>query len=155
VLLSKRKDALFQIRVQNGEIIGVYYKDIDDSRKPRATYAYKFTKVPIIESYNPETANFAPREIHSQFALFARFIEGFLLMGTNAGTHSYRTADKYTRDIIMNTLKELAVKLGVSVETYHGFGGQHQNTGFDNDLPFGNDNHMPSIDEVNSLEGIL
>lgn len=156
VLLSKRKDSMLQIRVQDGDVFAVYMKNIDANRQPGATFIYKFSKVPVIEKYNPETSEFEAREIHAHFALFIKFVEAAILMGTHASTHSYRYANKYVTDLTLNTLKSMAVKMGVTVETYQpSYGGNQPNTGFD--LPFGSEEttQMPTIEEVNSFDGIF
>jgi hypothetical protein len=156
VLLSKRNDSMFQIRHENGEICGLYYKNIDAERHPGSTFVYKFPKVAVIEKYNPTVGEFESKEVNAQFALFIKFLEAAILMGTHATTHSYRYANKYVTDLMMNTLKSMASKMGVTVETYHPYNNQQSSSGF-NDLPFGGDNNMsvPSIEEVNTLDGIL
>lgn len=153
VLLSKRKDSLFQIRVQDGEVYAVYLKNIDANRHPGATYVYKFSKIPVIENYNPETSQFESRHIHAHFTLFIKFLEAAVLMGAHASTHSYRYANKYITDIILNTLKSMAAKMGVTIETYTPSGNQQSsNSGFE--LPFDNATNPP-IEEVDSFDGIF
>jgi len=157
VFTSKRKDAIFAIIVQDGEPHLAYYKDIDADRKPKSTHVFTFTRTAIIEHYDPAGSSFEQNEIHAQFTLFIKMLEGFTLLTNNITTHSYRHANKYTTDKIFLYLSELAKKMGVTIDTgYSSYGAS--SGGYSNEqLPFGNDTEtsMPSINEVSTLDGML
>ena len=154
VFLNRRNDAIFEIRVQQGEVYLVYYKEIGEDRVPKSTHVFKCQKTAVVERYNPDGSYFEKSESHSYFMLFCKYLESGLYDMNNSSTHSYRRANYYTTNKIFTYLEGLAAKLGVTVEnrSYH----QPTNNAFmemnnsdAEELPF------PVNNTATSLEGML
>lgn len=157
VFTSKRKDGILEIMVQEGTPYLVLYKDIDEDRKPKQTFLFKFEETVIIEKYDVKTTDFTQSSIHAYFTLFIKLLESFVLLSNDMSTHSFRHANKYTTDKIFQDLMEIAKKLGVTFESKYSNNSTPQNSGaFDNELPFGTTGSiLPDINDVGSLDGLL
>ena len=149
VFLNRRKDSIFEIRVQNGEVYLCFYKGINEDRVPAESYIFKCQKSPIIEGYSADgSTDFAQEEVQSFFLLFCKYLDAGIYDVHNSSAHSFRR----NSNSIFNYLKGIAAKLGVSLE--------HRNqstSGFMNvteteneELPF---NDYSS--ESTSLDGLL
>jgi hypothetical protein len=121
VFLNRRNDAIFEIRVQQGEVYFVYYKEIGEDRVPKSTHVFKCQKTAFVEKYNPDGSYFEKSESHSYLMLFCKYLDAGLYDMNNSSTHSFRRANYYTTNKIFNYLEGLAAKLGVTVEnrSYH------------------------------------
>ena len=117
VFLNKAKNAIFEIRVQSGDVYLVYYKNIGEDRTPGETFAFKCQRTQIIESYNPDGSSFEQSSVEGYFALFCKYLESGIYDLHNASAHAYRKANSYTISSIFNYLKSIAVKLGVTMES--------------------------------------
>lgn len=141
VCTSMRKDAVFEIRVEGDSIYAAYHKEINpETRLPRKSVLYKFGKTPVLEKYDAATGGFNMDEIQAQFLLFAKMLEGFLLVGGNGNiAHGYRLQEKYTTDKILAALEALAGNFGIAAPASGGYTGgpaQIVETNSLSDLPF-------------------
>ena len=116
VFLNRRNDAIFEIRVQNGDVYLVYYKEIGEDRVAKSTHVFKCQKTTLIEKYATDGSHFEKSEAHSFFMLFCKYLESGVFDMNNSSTHSFRRANHYTTNKIFNYLEALAAKLGVSLE---------------------------------------
>jgi len=155
VFLNRRNDAIFEIRVQHGDVYLVYYKEIGEDRVAKSTHVFKCQKTMCIEKYNPDGSYFEKAEAHSFFMLFCKYLESGVFDMNNSSTHSFRRANNYTTNKIFNYLEGLAAKLGVSVEnrSYHAAAANafmDMNTSNDeNGMPFS------MVNTTTTLDGIL
>lgn len=154
VFLNKRKDAIFNIRVQQGDVYLIYYKDINENRIPASTHVFKCSKTELVEKYNPDGSHFEKSFAHSYMMLFCKYLEAGLYDLNHSSTHSFRKANYYTTNKIFSYLEGLAAKLGVTIEnrSYH----PSTNSGF-MDVEDGPE-ELPFSTEVNTsttLEGLL
>lgn len=153
VFLNRRNDAIFEIRVQQGEVYFVYYKEIGEDRVPKSTHVFKCQKTPFIEKYNPDGSYFEKSETHSFLMIFCKYLDAGLYDMNNSSAHSFRRGNYYTTSKIFSYLEGLAAKLGVTVEnrSYH----QASNNAFMSannsdaeELPFQPDNTVTTLDGI-------
>jgi len=161
IFLNKRKDAIFEIRVQQGDIYAVYYKDIGEDRRAKETIVFKFQRTSIIENYNPDGTSFEQNNVEGQFAVFCKYIEAGAFDLHNSSVHSFRKGNYYTTGKIFDYLKGIAAKLGVTVDsgkTYTPNNNNRSNSGFMN-VPDNAGDELPfsegMVPEESSLENIL
>lgn len=116
VFLNKAKTAIFDIRVQNGDVYLVYYKNIGEDRTPGETYAFKCQRTQIVESYNPDGSTFEQSSVEGYFAVFCKYLESGVYDLHSGAAHGVRKANNYTTTSIFNYLRSIAAKLGVTIE---------------------------------------
>lgn len=159
VFLNKRKDAIFEIRIQGGEIYGIYHKDIGEDRTPKESHVFHFQKTSIVEIYNPDGTSFEQSNVEGQFILFCKYIESGVFDLHKSAAHAIRKGNQYTTSKIFDYLAGIAAKLGVTIErrTFSG-NNQRQSSDFMN-IPDGASEEIPfneaSIPESSSLADIL
>lgn len=145
VFTSIKKDNIFEITTQNGEVFATFHKDIDGNRHPKNSIVFKFGLTPVIERFNPSSGDFEINEIHAQFALFVKMLDAFTSIAVNNSVaHSIRNSNKFVTDKILSQLFEIGTKLGINTNT----GSQ---SGFLDATP----TNTPPIQEMSSLEGML
>lgn len=158
IFLNKRKDSIVEIRVQQGEIYLVYYKEIGEDRKPKDTYTFKFNKTDVVELYNPDGTSFEQSKVEGCFMIFCKYLESGIYDLGNSSAHAMRKANQYTTSAIFNYLKMIAAKLGVTVENSNSGFNRSSNPGFAS-VPAGMKEDVPFVPEIvpteTSLEGIL
>ena len=147
IFLDNKKNRVFEIRVQNGEVFAVYYIDIDADRKPKRTITFKFAKAPIIEKYNPDSGEFELHEAHAQFFLFVKLLSGFLECVSGITAHSHKYTNNYQNNKISRMLEDLCVKMGINITP-------------NKSLPFNNfngseDSAVPVMSETTDLSSLL
>jgi len=145
---NTKKDKVFEIRIQDGDIYALYHFGIDADRHPKKTIVYKFKKSPLIEKYDPASGEFNIVEGHSQFYLFIKQLEGFLTNCNGTVTHDYKNTNRYSNDKLFNLLNEIAVKLGVSVNA-------PQYTSYSNNNTNSTSTASPAIQETTDLSSLL
>lgn len=159
IFLNKRKDAIFEIRIQSGEIYAAYHKDIGEDRSPKESYIFHFQKVPIVESYNPDGTSFEQSNTEGQFILFCKYVEAGVFDLHKSSAHASRKGNQYTISKIFDYLAGISAKLGVTVEkrTFQN-AAQKPTSGFMN-IPDGAGEENPfnesNIPEASSLADIL
>ena len=150
VFLNRRKDSIFEIRVQNGEVYLCFYKGIDENRVPKESYVFKCQKTPIIEGYSTDgSSDFTQDEVQSFFLLFCKYLDAGIYDVHNSSAHSFRR----NSNSIFNYLKGIAAKLGVSLENRS----QQSTSGF-MDIPDNSGDELPFNNyssESTSLDGLL
>lgn len=154
VFTSKRKDAIFEVAVKEGNFYVLYHEGISESRLPKATYVFQFAKTDAIEAYNSSSGEFEKVQIEGQFTLFVKAVEGFADMINNSGAHAQRVTSSYITNKYFSYLNEIATKLGCSVPGSNYSSGAGNNTGFDSELPFG-DNSSGAMTMVDSMDGLF
>ena len=156
IFLNKRKDAIFEIRVQQGEVYLVYYKDIKEDRTPTDTYVFKCNKTNIVENYNPDGTNFEQSNVEGVFMVFCKYLEAGIYDIHNSSAHAFRKGNNYTTTSIFNHLKAIAAKLGATVSSGYSnqnhtpFSADAGTTDLGEDIPF---NEMTQTSE--SLSDLL
>lgn len=152
VFLNKAKTAILEIKVKDGEWFLLYHRDIDEDRKPKESYGFRFEKTDVIEDYKAETGEFAGQQsIDGMFYIFCAYLD----MGINElckpSGHAVRTSTNYTVTSIFNYLKSISQKLGVTVEPAYrrtsGFNASAMNNNED-PLPF----DQPEVEEVEAVD---
>lgn len=117
VFLNKRNDAIFEIRVQDGDVYLVYHKEIGEDRVPKSSHVFKCQKTPVIENYHTDGSHFEKSDTEAYFLLFCRYVDAGIYDLNNSSAHSFRKANYYTTNKIFNYLEGLASKLGVTIES--------------------------------------
>ena len=148
IFLDVKKNRVFEIRVQDGEVYAIYYIDIDAERHPKRTIVYKFSKSPIIEKYNPESGDFEMPEAHSQFYLFTKTLDGFLECINGINTHSHRYTNKYVTDKVFKMLEDISIKLGITITP-------SKSPSWGNSNGSVSEESMPSMTETTDLNSLL
>lgn len=159
IFLNKRKDAIFEIRIQSGELYAIYHKDIGENRTPKESHVFHFQKTSIVETYNPDGSSFEQSNVEGQFILFCKYIEAGVFDLHKSAAHANRKGNQYTISKIFDYLAGISAKLGVTVEkrTFQN-APQRPTSGFMNipdnageEIPF----NESSIPEASSLADIL
>jgi hypothetical protein len=147
IFLDNKKNRVFEIRVQDGEVYAVYYIDIDADRRPKRTITFKFTKAPIIEKYNPESGEFELHEAHSQFFVFVKMLSGFLECISGVTAHAHKFTNNYQNNKVTKMLEDLCVKMGINITSprttpFNNFNGSEETT-------------IPVMSETTDLSNLL
>lgn len=156
IFLNRRKDAIFEIRVQDGDVYLVYYKDIQEDRTPKDTFVFKCNKTCLIENYAPDGSSADQTEVEGFFYLFCKYLQAGVFDLMNSSTHSFRKANAATTTAIFNYLKQIAVKVGATVERAKPYqpapssGFMNSENGEEEELPFSS-----ATPAATSLEGML
>ena len=154
IFINRRKDAIFEVRVQQGDIYLVYYKEIGEDRTPKSTHVFKCQKTQLIESYTPDGSSFEQSNVDSYFMIFAKYLESGIFDLCNSSTHSFRKANYFTTQKIFDYLEGLCAKMGVTVghRTYQ----QASSSGF-MDIPDNAGDELPfqSAPSATPLEGLI
>ena len=116
IFINKRKDAIFEVRVQQGDIYLAYHKDIGEDRTPKESHIFKCSKTPIVESYQVDGSSFEMGAVDGTFMLICKYFEAGIDGVHCADTHGFRVKNYYTTNSIFNYLKSFAAKLGVTVD---------------------------------------
>lgn len=149
VLLNRRKDALFEIRVENGDVYLVYHKEIDENCNPKNSFVFKCQKTDLIESYHVGSMDFVKSSVEGYFAIFCKYIEAGIFDMTGSSAHAFRKGNQYTTNHIFDYLKGIASKLGITIENQHNYNNNQSNSGFMN-VPPETDDELPFLQENNS-----
>lgn len=155
VFLNRRKDSIFEIRVQDGDIYLVYYKEIGEDRTPKSTHVFKCQKTQLIEKYSSDgSSTFEQTNVDGYFMIFYKYLEAGIFDMGNSSTHSYRKANYYVTQKIFNYLEGICAKMGVTIENRSHY--QPSNSGF-MDIPDGSDEELPfqAAPVTTSLDGLL
>lgn len=158
VFLNKAKTAIFEIRVQSGDVYLIYYKNIGSDRKPGETFAFKCQRTQIIESYNPDGSSFDQSSVEGYFAVFCKYIESGIYDLHCGSGHSVRKATAYMTTSIFNYLKAISAKLGVTVESSKQYQSSHMVSNGFMDIPDGSPEEIPfapSEPVRTSMDGLL
>lgn len=115
IFLNKRKDAIFEVRIQQGDIYFIYHKDIKEDRTPTNSYVFKCQKTSIVEGYNPNGSEFSQSEVEGVFMVICKYFESGIFDVHNSATHAFRKGNAYTTNAIFNYLKGISAKLGVTI----------------------------------------
>lgn len=156
VFLNRRKDAIFEVRIQDGDIYLILYKDIQEDRTPKDTFVFKCNKTTIIENYNPDGSSADQTDVEGYFYLFCKYLQAGVYDLQNSSTHSFRKANAATTSAIFNYLKQIAVKVGATIESNRPYqpapasGFMNSASGEEEELPFNSDTPAAT-----SLEGML
>lgn len=110
------------VRVEEGDTNTVakaylaIFKNLDPStKKPESGIFYEFKRSYTVDDYDPKTGEFSTtHDIQGELLTFLEILKAARTAMSNATSHSMRTVDKYYKDRILNTLNEVASKLGVS-----------------------------------------
>ena len=155
VFTSNKKDRVFEILVKEETLYAYLHTNIDENRHPANTTVFEFQKTPTIENYNTTTGDFIMNDNNSGFYLFTKVLDGFLLHISHITTHSFRYANRFTTEKVFDYLKEIALKLGVNVQS-NSYGSKSTN-GFDS-ADSGNSSSvdsMPAMETIDDITQIL
>ena len=75
IFLNKRKDAIFEIRIQQGDIYLAYHKEIGDDRQPKNSYVFKCGKTAVVEGYNTDGSTFEQSNVEGVFMMICKYFE--------------------------------------------------------------------------------
>jgi hypothetical protein len=184
---SEGKDKFNGVPVGGNSLIGVGIKALDDensvaylaifkeldegTKKPEVAMYYEFKSGYTVDDYDPETGKFdVTQNIPGELMLFAHSLRAAIAALTNANAHATRAVDRWFRDRLMNTLNEVAGKVGVQVNTGkswgNGGGGNYRskdvfgssNSNSNNtssDLSAGTDASIEKLENINSIEQFM
>lgn len=117
IILNQKMSTILTIENDDTGNISIYiYTDIGESRIPQKIARYTFSVTQCMSKYDPKTGEYEQGESSpTQFYLFARCIEDFTYNVSCTAAHFNRVATNYNNKKLMNTLYEIASKLGISV----------------------------------------
>ena len=127
VFINKDRTSILQFVVQipNTEnaipvVKLVYMSGIDMDKKPKNTYVYEFATSGVVENFVPgsESHEISITDVQAQVWLFCEYLKSYISGLTNANTHSYRLVQNWANDRIYKTIEQIAVKVGVPIQTY-------------------------------------
>ena len=113
---NRSMTAMIDIIGISGDIYLRISRDIDEDRKAKNVYQFKFVNTPVIIGYDPQTGNFDVDHIPAQFTMFTEVISAYTAISALSG-HGTRVATKFTVSSFYNYLQAIAAKLGVVVNT--------------------------------------
>jgi len=157
VFTSMKKDMVFEIRVENGNVFALYHTDIDADRKPKNTTVFTFVKTPAIEKYNTDSGEFELPMIDADFYLFTKGLEAYLNNVPNgACAHTAKYHNHFRDDNQYSYLTSIANKLGVTPPS-NGYNNYHANGNSDawNNANNNAQSYAPPATEINGLDGIV
>lgn len=111
------------IVTDTGDVYLRMNRDLNADKVAKETWLYKFAKDAITTNYNPQTGEFDVEMIDAQFALFCNTISAYTGMSQVAG-HGAHNVLNYEMNRMYRYLQGIAAKLGVSITTEYGNGGQ-------------------------------
>ena len=113
---NRSMTAMIDIIGINGDIYLRISRDIDEDRKAKNVYQFKFVNTPVIIGYDPQTGAFDVDHVPAQFTMFTEVVSAYTAITALSG-HGTRVATKYTISSFYNYLQAIAAKLGVVVNT--------------------------------------
>lgn len=142
--------------------IGVFKGLNPDTKKPETGMCYQFKKNISIEDYDYETGSCNVIELPAmdELELFITILEESVKSFTNAKTHSYRTVQDYYNTTLLDLVKQIAQKNGISTGSSSTGYSRTQVFGSANssndELPFDDeplDKVSEEVDNINDLLG--
>ena len=137
-----------------GEIYLRISRDIDEDRKAKNVYQFKFVNTPIIVGYDPQTGAFDVDHVPAQFTMFTEVVSAYTAITALSG-HGTRVATKFTISSFYNYLQAISAKLGVVVNT-----GYKKNPPIDGNKSYGStpqtggyNGQMQEVSSINDLLG--
>jgi hypothetical protein len=157
VFTSNKRDRIFEIHHKESIIYAYFHNNIDQDRHPQSTLVFEFPKTTAIQGYDPKTGDYNLEDMNSAFYLFVKALDSFLHDVSNSSTHSFRYANRFTTDKVFTYLKELALKLGVSIPTYSrqsnsGFNESYNTSTAGESVEIAN---LPTMETVNDIDSIV
>lgn len=151
---NRSMTAMIDIIGVNGDIYIRISRDIDEDRKAKNVYQFKFVNTPIIIGYDPQTGAFDVDHVPAQFTMFTEVISAYTAISSLSG-HGVRVATKFTISSFYNYLQAIAAKLGVVVNT-----GYKKNPPIDGaNKPYGStpqtNGYNGQMQEVSSINDLL
>lgn len=113
---NRSMTAMIDIIGVNGDIYLRISRDIDEDRRAKNIYQFKFVNTPVIIGYDPQSGNFDVDHIPAQFTMFTEVISAYTAITALSG-HGTRVAMKFTVSSFYNYLQAIAAKLGAVVNT--------------------------------------
>ena len=113
---NRSMTAMIDIIGINGDIYLRISRDIDEDRKAKNVYQFKFVNTPVIIGYDPQTGAFDVDHVPAQFTMFTEVVSAYTAITALSG-HGTRVATKYTISSFYNYLQASAARLGVEVNT--------------------------------------
>lgn len=158
IFLNKRKDAIFEFVIQNGDVYLVYHTGIGEDRKPSNSYVFKCSNTTLIQGYKPDgSTDFSQESVNGVFFLVCKYFEMGAYEVIGGVSHSVRKGLQYINSSIFNHLKGIAAKLGVTINRPD-YGNSNTSSGFMN-IPDGAGDELPfdteTIPAANNLEDLI
>lgn len=149
-------------RTDGSEPYIAIFKGLDpNSKKPENGMFYQFKKNICIEDYDYETGacRVVETSVTDELELFMLILEQGVKAFTNANTHSYRAVQDYYNTTLLDLVKQLAKKNGISTGSSSSGYSRTQvfsvsNTS-DDDLPFGDEPVEKVSEEVDNINDLL
>lgn len=98
----------------NGELI--ICQNVNADRTCSTVSRYPFQKQMAIDNYDPTSGQYTVKEIDAQFLLFVETLRAFNGAVGGSDAHMVKNLTNYNFNQIMNHLKALALKMGVTVQ---------------------------------------
>lgn len=154
VFITMKKDSVFEIRVEGGNIFAVYHTDIDADRKPKNSCVFAFNKTPIIENYNTSTGEFELPTVDADFYLFVKAVESYVIAVPNGAiAQSIKFHNHFEDNLHFKYLSSIAAKLGATPPS--NYNNYHANGNADAWNNNGNSSSAPTSTEINNLEDAI
>ena len=151
---NRNMTSMIDIIGSGGEIYLRISRDIDEDRKAKNVYQFKFVNTPIIVGYDPQTGAFDVDHVPAQFTMFTEVVSAYTAITALSG-HGTRVATKFTISSFYNYLQAISAKLGVVVNT-----GYKKNPPIDGNKSYGStpqtggyNGQMQEVSSINDLLG--
>ena len=150
---NRNMTSMIDIIGSGGEIYLRISRDIDEDRKAKNVYQFKFVNTPIIVGYDPQTGAFDVDHVPAQFTMFTEVVSAYTAITALSG-HGTRVATKFTISSFYNYLQAISAKLGVVVNT-----GYKKNPPIDGNKSYGSTpqtgGYNGQMQEVSSISELL
>ena len=104
---NRSMTAMIEMIGINGDIYLRISRDIDEDRKAKNVYQFKFVNTPVIIGYDPQTGAFDVDHVPAQFTMFTEVVSAYTAITALSG-HGTRVATKYTISSFYNYLLAIA-----------------------------------------------
>jgi hypothetical protein len=119
------------VKTIDGRIVTYFgiYKSLDPkTKRPSSMIHYEFRTTYTVDNYDPEKGSFeVTQDIQGELLMFYKILNSCEIGLANSVAHSGRVVDKFYRDRLLNTLDEVAQKMGVSTGNNNSRGGYKNN----------------------------
>lgn len=113
---NRSMTSVIDIIGSNGDIYLRMSRDINEERKAKYVYQFKFVNTPVVAGYDPYTGEFNIENVPAQFTMFTEVITAYSAISSVCG-HGTRYSMRGTLNSYYNYLQGIAAKLGVIVNT--------------------------------------
>lgn len=149
-------------RTDGSEPYLAIFKGLDqNTKKPESGMCYQFKKNISIQDYDYTTGecNVVETSVMDELELFMEILEEAVKAFTNAKTHSYRSVQDYYNSTLLDLVKQIAQKNGISTGSSSSGYSRTQvfgrNNSSNDELPFADEPVNKVTEEVDNINDLL